>query len=102
METLLGEEGAYLNAIYFCPHHPDAGYEGEVKELKIDCECRKPKPGMLLKAAKDFNLDLASSFMIGDSDNDVKAGKAAGCNTLKIETDGDLLEAIDFILENKL
>lgn len=102
METLLGEEGAYLNAIYFCPHHPDAGYEGEVKELKIDCECRKPKPGMLLKAAKDFNLDLASSFMIGDSDNDIKAGKAAGCNTLKIETDGDLLEAIDFILENKL
>ncbi len=102
METLLGEKGAYLNAIYFCPHHPDSGFEGEVKELKIDCDCRKPKPGMLYKAAEDFNLDLSESFMIGDEDNDIKAGEAAGCNALKIDRDGDLLQAVDSILENRL
>ena len=84
METLLGAEGAYLDAIYYCPHHPHKGYEGEVPELKIDCECRKPKPGMLLKAAADFNRDLASSWMIGDGENDIKAGKAAGCKTALI------------------
>lgn len=59
METLLGQKGAYLDAIYFCPHHPHKGYEGERPELKFDCECRKPKPGMLLKAAQEFNIDLA-------------------------------------------
>lgn len=84
METLLGAEGAYLDAIYYCPHHPHKGYEGEIPELKIDCECRKPKPGMLLKAAADFNIDLANSWMIGDGENDIKAGKAAGCKTALI------------------
>lgn len=60
METLLGKKGAYLDAIYFCPHHPHKGYEGERPELKFDCDCRKPKPGMLLKAAQDFNIDWRS------------------------------------------
>lgn len=87
METLLGTEGAYLDAIYYCPHHPHKGYDGEVPELKIDCECRKPKPGMLLKAAKDFNIDLANSWMIGDGENDIKAGIAAGCRTALIGED---------------
>lgn len=81
METLLGYEGAYLDGIYFCPHHPHKGYKGEVPELKRDCNCRKPKAGMLLQAAKDFNIDLSQSWMIGDSENDVKAGMAAGCKT---------------------
>lgn len=81
METLLGAEGAYLDAIYYCPHHPHKGYEGEIPELKIDCYCRKPKPGMLLKAARDFHIDLSSSWMIGDSESDIKAGIAAGCKT---------------------
>lgn len=92
METELGNNGAYLDAIYFCPHHPHKGYDGEVVELKIDCDCRKPKPGMLLKAAKDFNIDLSKSWMIGDGENDVKAGIAAGCKTVFIrdsEDDGD-------------
>ena len=84
METLLGREGAYLDAIYYCPHHPHKGYAGEIPELKIDCDCRKPKPGMLIKAAEDFNIDLASSWMIGDGENDIKAGKAAGCKTALI------------------
>jgi D-glycero-D-manno-heptose 1,7-bisphosphate phosphatase len=85
LETLLGSEGAYLDGIYFCPHHPHKGYEGEVPELKIECDCRKPKPGMLLTAAKDFNIDLRQSFMIGDSENDIKAGKEAGCKTVLID-----------------
>ncbi len=84
METLLGKEGAYLDAIYFCPHHPHKGYEGERPELKFDCNCRKPKPGMLLKAAQDFNIDLAQSWMIGDGENDIRAGQNAGCRTVLI------------------
>lgn len=86
METLLGQEGAYLDGIYFCPHHPDKGFDGEIPELKIDCECRKPKPGMLLQAAEDFNIDLSQSWMVGDGENDIKAGQAAGCRTALIET----------------
>jgi len=84
METLLGEQGAYLDAIYYCPHHPDKGFEGEIESLKIACDCRKPKPGMLLQAAKDFNIDLSASWMVGDSENDIKAGRTAGCRTALI------------------
>lgn len=87
METLLGKEGAYLDGIYFCPHHPHKGYEGEVPELKIECDCRKPKPGMLIKAAEDFNIDLGESFMVGDGENDIKAGIAAGCKTVLLNTE---------------
>ncbi len=84
METLLGKEGAYLDAVYYCPHHPHSGYAGEISELKIDCECRKPKPGMLLKAAESFHIDLRQSWMVGDSENDISAGLAAGCKTVLI------------------
>ena len=99
METLLGLEGAYLDGIYFCPHHPDSGFEGEIPELKIDCDCRKPKPGLILKAAEDFNIDLSKSWMIGDRDNDVLAGEAAGCKGIKMEQDGDLMEVLGKVLE---
>jgi len=78
---LLGEKQAYLNAIYFCPHHPDAGYPEERKEYKIKCDCRKPAAGMLLKAVKDWNIDIANSIMIGDRESDVLAGKNAGVKT---------------------
>lgn len=107
METLLGEDGAYLDAIYFCPHHPDKGFDGEIPELKFDCDCRKPKPGMLIKAAKDFNIDLKHSWMIGDSESDILAGKSAGCETVFIgDKDGtacvaDLIGAVDYIIERK-
>lgn len=87
METLLGKEGAYIDAIYYCPHHPHKGFEGEVPELKIDCECRKPKPGLLLRAAKEYNIDLSQSFMIGDSENDILAGIKAGCETILISNE---------------
>ncbi len=88
METLLGEQGAYLDAIYYCPHHPDKGFAGEVPELKIDCDCRKPKPGMLLRAAQDLNIDLKQSWMVGDGENDIRAGQAAGCRCVRIGEDG--------------
>ena len=107
METMLGAQGAYLDGIYVCPHHPHRGYEGEISELKFDCDCRKPKPGMLLQAAKEFNIDLSASWMIGDSEADVLAGKAAGCRTAYLGTENYaqdvttqiLDEAIDCILE---
>ena len=81
LETELGKEGAYIDGLYYCPHHPDKGFDGEVTELKQVCECRKPKPGMILQAAKDFNIDLALSWMIGDSDIDIVCGKNAGVHT---------------------
>ena len=97
LETMLGKEHAYLDAIYYCPHHPDSGFAGERKEFKIACDCRKPKPGMLLQAAKDWNIDLSQSYMFGDSDRDVQAGENAGLrNVYKIEQNADnaLLDAI--------
>ncbi|MCM1134507.1 MAG: D-glycero-beta-D-manno-heptose 1,7-bisphosphate 7-phosphatase [Clostridium sp.] len=81
METLLGQMGAYVDGVYFCPHHPDKGFFGERPEYKIECTCRKPKPGMLLKAAERFHINLASSWMVGDNERDMKAGEAAGCHT---------------------
>ncbi len=105
METQLGKEGAYIDALYFCPHHPDRGFEGEISELKIECTCRKPKPGMLLKAAEEYNIDLGNSWMVGDDGKDMKAGKAAGCRCALIGNEKDeaditasnLLEAIHAI-----
>ena len=88
METLLGREGAWLDAIYYCPHHPDKGFPGERPELKIHCSCRKPAPGMLLDAAQRFNIDLSCSWMVGDGKNDVLAGKNAGCRTALLCADG--------------
>lgn len=96
METLLGNDGAYVDAIYYCPHHPHKGYEGEIPELKIDCECRKPKPGMLLKAAEDFNIDLSQSWMVGDSDADKEAGLAANCKVAKIG-ENDFKDLAEFV-----
>lgn len=94
METLLGAEGAYIDGIYFCPHHPDRGFDGEISELKIVCDCRKPKPGMLLKAASDFNIDLSQSWMVGDGKNDIIAGKTAGCRTALICNSCEFVDSV--------
>lgn len=94
LETLLGLEGAYLDAIYFCPHHPHKGYEGEILELKFDCDCRKPKPGMLLQAAKDFNIDLSASYMVGDSESDMLCGKNAGCTSELVTENWTLMDFV--------
>lgn len=101
LETLLGQERAYLNALYFCPHHPDGGYPEERKEYKIKCDCRKPAPGMLLRAAEEWNIDLANSYMIGDSDRDMQAGANAGVKrSILIPTNKEnaLLNAIQQII----
>ena len=79
LQTLLGAEGAFLDGIYVCPHHPDKGFPGEAPELKIDCDCRKPKPGLLLRAAAEMHIDLSASYMVGDTARDVGTGKNAGC-----------------------
>lgn len=114
MHMLLGKEGAYVDDLYFCPHHPDRGFEGEVKALKIKCSCRKPEIGMLLSAAEEHNIDLSNSWMIGDMTIDIQTGKNAGMKTILLQTgaagtDGkyevqadytakDLLHAINYIL----
>lgn len=102
METELGKLGAFVDAIYYCPHHTDKGFEGERIDYKINCNCRKPKPGLLMQAAKDWNVDLKESYMIGDSDRDVQAGQTAGCKaSFKIvSNDNDaLLHAVSSILK---
>ena len=95
MESLLGEEGAYIDGIYFCPHHPDKGFDGEVPELKIKCECRKPSTGLVKRAAEDFNIDISSSWFVGDAGTDVQTGKNAGCKTAFIGNDSDSGADID-------
>jgi histidinol-phosphate phosphatase family protein len=101
METLLGLDGAYLDAIYCCPHHPEHGFAGEVPELKIECACRKPKPGMLLQAAEDCNLDLRESYMIGDSESDAQAAASAGATPVLLKNGLAVLEAVKGILEGR-
>lgn len=114
METELGNAGAKLDAIYYCPHHPHGGFPGENPDYKMECDCRKPKPGMIQKASAAFNIDPQKSYMIGDSERDMGAGKAAGCKTVGVMTGhgvkkSDLLpdyffanlsEAIDFIIDD--
>ena len=80
MHALLAGEGARVDAVYYCLHHPDA----RVPEYRGDCECRKPKPGLLNRAAAEHDIDMKASFFIGDSITDVQAGLAAGCQTVLI------------------
>lgn len=93
MEWLLGKQGCYLDAIYFCPHHPDSGYSEERKEFKIDCDCRKPKPGMILRATEELNIDLGKSFIIGDRESDIIAGKNAGITTVLVKINAEYWES---------
>jgi len=96
--------GAYIDAIYYCPHHAEHGYY----PYKQDCKCRKPEPGMILKAAKDHNIDLSQSWMIGDKRTDVYAGKKAGTKTILVmsgrgvEEKPKLTEQPDYYTENLL
>lgn len=106
METLLGNSGAYIDDIFCCPHHPDQGFAGERKEYKKVCECRKPKPGLLLQAAQKYNIDMGNSWMVGDSMGDMEAGRRAGCKVVYLgdeKAEGELtapnlLEGIKLIL----
>ena len=99
LETLLGKEGAYLDAIYYCPHHTQKGFPGERAAYKCKCNCRKPNPGLLLKAALDFNIDLKQSYMIGDRSRDIEAGENASCKkNILITPDKQLIDIIGDIL----
>lgn len=116
LETLLGREGAYVDAIYYCPHHPDKGFHGEILELKIDCECRKPSTGMLTQAAEELNISLTNSYLVGDRTADIAAANKEGLFSILVKTgdggtDGqntcmpdktfvDLLESAQWIRNN--
>ena len=86
LKTLLGEKGAFVDDIFYCPHHPDKGFEGEVPELKFDCECRKPKTGMIDEAVKKYNIDLSKSYMVGDSTMDLETARNAGIKSVLVDT----------------
>ena len=86
LETLLGEKGAYFDDLFYCPHHPDKGFDGEVKELKIDCNCRKPKIGLILQAKEKYNIDLSNSYFVGDTTIDIQTGINAGMKTILVKT----------------
>ena len=88
MESLLAKAGSHIDAVYYCPHHPDA----IIERYKINCDCRKPKPGMLIKAEEKFNIDFKSSFLVGDKWSDIEAGRTVGCKTILVETGHGLLE----------
>lgn len=107
METILGEKGVYIDEILYCPHHPDRGYPDENPEFKIECNCRKPKTGLIEKAAAQYNIDLSSSYIIGDSTVDVKTGAAAGLKSILLATgqagqDGKYNIEPDFRADNLL
>lgn len=117
LETQLGREGAYINGLYYCPHHPDGGFPGEVPELKGTCHCRKPDIGLLEQAARDYHIDLAASWIVGDTAVDVRTGHNGGLHTALVATGDpdkfrqyddrpdlqgtDLLDAVEQILQRK-
>ncbi|MFY0599618.1 MAG: HAD-IIIA family hydrolase [Cyclobacteriaceae bacterium] len=116
LDSELGADGAKLDQLYYCPYHPDKGYPEENPDYKKEHPWRKPSPGMLLQGAEDFNINLAQSFMIGDRESDILAGKRAGCTTIALKTGhgyhgaktqpdyifNDLTEAIDFVVDDPL
>ena len=118
LDYLLGLEKAYLDRLYYCPHHPDGGYPGEIPELKIKCNCRKPETALIDLATRDLKIDRNSSWFVGDSTSDIEAGKNAGLRTMLLRTgyagtDGkyssipdyiapNLYSAIDWILEGHI
>jgi mannose-1-phosphate guanylyltransferase/phosphomannomutase len=116
LDTALARDAAYLDDVYYCPHHPEAGWPDEIPELKIACSCRKPGPGLLIAAAAEHRLDLAKSWMVGDRYSDVAAAQAAGARAVLVRTGhngsdrglyncvpdhiaDDLDEAVSFILK---
>ena len=118
LATQLGRSGAFIDRIYFCPHHPDAGFAGERRELKVQCSCRKPNIGLVEQATKDFNADLARSWLIGDTTVDIETARRAGVRSILLETGygglddrhgslpdyvlPDLDQAVDFVLKHHL
>jgi D-glycero-D-manno-heptose 1,7-bisphosphate phosphatase len=106
IDNLLSEEdGAYINQFYFCPHHPDSGFEGEIKELKFDCECRKPKNGLIEQALLEHNLEREDCIFLGDSQSDELAAKLSDIMFIQVNNSGvvgtpSTEEAINLIVKN--
>jgi D-glycero-D-manno-heptose 1,7-bisphosphate phosphatase len=106
IDNLLSEEdGAYINQFYFCPHHPDSGFEGEIKELKFDCECRKPKNGLIEQALLEHNLEREDCIFLGDSQSDELAAKLSNIMFIQVNNSGvvgtpSTEEAINLIVKN--
>ncbi len=82
LSNLLSREGAHIDRYYYCPHHPTEG----IGPYRVDCECRKPKPGLLLRAGSEMELDLARSYFVGDSATDIEAGERAGVRSILVLT----------------
>jgi D,D-heptose 1,7-bisphosphate phosphatase len=115
LDSEVAHKNAYFDRLYLCPHHPDKGFPGEIHELKIPCSCRKPAPGLIFKAQADLNIDLAKSWLIGDSTADLGAAEAAGVSSILVRTgygglderhpfepgfmQPDFAAAVDFILD---
>lgn len=102
LESLLGREHAFIDRIYFCPHHPDKGFRGERPELKIKCDCRKPRTGMIQKAVAELNIDLKQSWLVGDTTTDLQTAKNAGLKSILVRTgsagrDGKFDATPDFV-----
>lgn len=105
METLLGRERAWVDALYFCPHHPEKGFPYEIPELKIDCSCRKPKTGMFEQAIADWDISLRESFVVGDSRRDVIAAHRLGIPAIGVKSghgcsDCDAFEPPDVLVDD--
>ena len=97
MQEDLRKIDAHIDAFYFCPHHP----EGKIFEYAKICDCRKPKPGMIVKAAEDFEIDLKNSYLVGDAQRDIDAGKNAGLGGEFLFQGENLFEFVKKILEEK-
>ena len=82
LQSLIKEDGASIDRIYYCPHYPDQEISGGREELKVVCDCRKPKPGLIMRAAKDMNIDLNLSWMVGDMASDIEAANRAGIRSI--------------------
>jgi D,D-heptose 1,7-bisphosphate phosphatase len=114
METLMGYKGAYIDDIFYCPHHPEKGFKGEVKKYKISCFCRKPKITLIKKAKEKFNIDLKKSYFIGNSLIDYKTAINAGIKPFIVNNNllsrqlkqkqnfKDLFECVNYLFESKL
>jgi histidinol-phosphate phosphatase family protein len=100
LETLLGRSGAYLDRLYFCPHHPEKGFAGENKKYKIVCNCRKPKTKMIRDAVHDLNIDLDKSVFVGDRTSDAELARRVGIKFIGVKT-GDALADGHYKLVNK-
>ncbi|WP_170291022.1 D-glycero-alpha-D-manno-heptose-1,7-bisphosphate 7-phosphatase [Neomoorella glycerini] len=89
LQNVLNAEGAHIDAFYYCPHHPEG-----LPPYNVECECRKPKPGLILRAQADWDIDLHSSWFVGDKSTDLAAAKAAGCMAILIGSDQYCFRAI--------